>query len=208
MKRKFGILLIILGCGLVTAALALFLRNQQEQHRAATASQEAIVKVVEAIQTQKDPAIPAETAAPTAPAAPTVPEERAMTVVEIDGYGYVGFIGIPALGLELPVMTDWSYDQLLIAPCRYSGSMFSDDLVIMAHNYPVHFGRLKELHDGDVVSFTDMDGDTVTYQVMAMEILGAAAVEEITSGEYDLTLFTCTYGGENRVVIRCDRAVE
>ena len=36
-------------------------------------------------------------------------------------------------------------------------------------------------------------------------ILGATAVEDMTAGEYDLTLYTCTYGGENRVALRCDR---
>lgn len=205
MKHKIGTVLIILGCGFVAAALVLFLHNQQEQLRAAAASQEAIEKVVEAIRIQRNSEASAESADPTAPQLPTAVQEPAMHVVEIDGHGYIGFLGIPALGLELPVMADWSYSQLQIAPCRYSGSLFSDDLVIMAHNYPRHFGKLKDLQDGAAVSFTNMDGDTVTYQVMALEILGATAVEEITSGDYDLTLFTCTYGGENRVTIRCDR---
>lgn len=198
MKRKFGIVLIVLGCGLIAAALALFLRNQQEQVQAASASQEAIVKVVQIIREEK----PTEAVTP---AMPVPPEERTMTVADIDGYGYIGFLGLPSLELELPVMADWTYPQLQIAPCRYYGSIFSDDLVIMAHNYVVHFGMLKDMHIDDAVTFTDMDGNTVRYQVAALEILGATAVEDVTSGDYDLTLFTCTYGGENRVVVRCDR---
>ncbi len=209
MKHKFGILLIILGCGLLTAALALFLRNQQEQASAASASREAIAKVVEVIQEQKEASVsdlPAETPLPTdSREAPTDPAEREMTVVDIDGHGYIGFLGIPSLELELPVMADWTYAQLQIAPCRYSGSIFSNDLVIMAHNFAKHFGKLKDMRKGDIVTFTDMDGNTVKYQVAAREILGAKAVEEMTSGDYDLTLFTCTYGGENRIALRCDR---
>ena len=42
----------------------------------------------------------------------------------------------------------------------------------------------------------------------AVDILDHTAVEDMISGEYDLTLFTCTYGGENRVTVRCDRVVE
>ena len=129
----------------------------------------------------------------------------AMTAADIDGHGYIGFLGIPSLELELPVMADWTYPQLQIAPCRYSGSTFSNDLVIMAQNYPKHFGKLRDMHTGDVVTFTDMEGETLQYQVIALEVLGAAAVEEMTAGEYDLTLFACTYGGENRVTLRCDR---
>ena len=75
----------------------------------------------------------------------------------------------------------------------------------MAHNYPKHFGTLKEMRAGDVVCFTDVDGAVTKYQVIALEILGANAVEEMISGDYDLTMFTCTYGGENRITVRCDR---
>lgn len=200
MKRKFGILLIILGCGLLAAALTLFLRNQQEQNRAAAASQEAIAKVVEVIWEKEE--IPKE---PLDSTVPTAAEERSMTVENIDGYGYIGFLGLPSLELELPVMADWTDSQLQIAPCRYFGSIFTNDLVIMAHNYAKHFGKLKDMRTGDAVTFTDMEGNTVRYQVAALDVVVPAAVEEVTAGDYDLTLFTCTYGGENRVVIYCNR---
>lgn len=202
MKRKLGVILIVLGCGLVTAALTLFLQNQEEQQRAAAASQEAIVKVVEVIRDGKEQSDIAETIAPTVP---LLPEERSMTVKDIDGYGYIGFLGIPTLELELPVMADWAYPQLQIAPCRYTGSIYTDDLVIMAHNYPKHFGKLRDMRFEDHLTFTDMDGNIIEYQVVAVDILDAEAVEDMTSGDYDLTLFTCTYGGENRVTVRCDR---
>ena len=38
-----------------------------------------------------------------------------------------------------------------------------------------------------------------------LEILQPTAVEEMTSGDYDLTLFTCTYGGATRFTVRCLR---
>ena len=77
----------------------------------------------------------------------------------------------------------------------------------MAHNYDRHFGPVSELKIGDPVSFTDINGITYQYEVMAIEVLSPYAVEEMTSGEYDLTLFTCTYGGKSRVTVRCDRIV-
>lgn len=126
-------------------------------------------------------------------------------MVEIDGYGYVGYLTIPALGLELPVMAEWDYARLRLAPCRYSGSTKTGDLVIAAHNYARHFGSLQTLLAGDEVRFTDMDGVVTVYEVAAVEILQPTAVEEMTAGEYDLTLFTCTYGGQSRVTVRCDR---
>ena len=122
----------------------------------------------------------------------------------IDGYLCIGCLSIPSLGLELPVMSDWSYPQLKLSPCRYSGSTGTGDLVICAHNYARHFGKLKTLSEGAEVYFTDMDGMTRRYEVAAVEILPPTDLENMTAGEYDLTLFTCTYGGQSRVTVRCD----
>ena len=147
---------------------------------------------------------PEETWPPFLPA-PAEDPEREMPMSLVDGYWYIGYLSIPALGLELPIMGDWSYPQLQVAPCRYTGSLYRDDLVLMAHNYDQHFGRISNLHTGDILSFTDMDGETVEYEVVALDILQPTAIEEMTDGAYDLTLFTCTYGGKSRVTLRCMR---
>ena len=126
-----------------------------------------------------------------------------MTVVTIEGQDYVGMLAVPALDLELPVLSQWSQEKLRYSPCRYSGSTKTNDLVIAAHNYSSHFGRLNKLQQGDSVIFTDMDGVTIFYQVASVEVLPANAVEEMTAGEYDLSLFTCTYDGQQRFTVRC-----
>lgn len=128
-----------------------------------------------------------------------------MSTVEIEGNKYIGYLSIPKLQLDLPVMADWSYPKLKESPCRYVGSVEEDNLVIMAHNYPHHFGELKELCSGDNVFFTDMNGNIVLYEIMARDVLEPVALEEVTSGAYDLTLFTCTYGGESRVTVYGNR---
>jgi sortase A len=48
-----------------------------------------------------------------------------------------------------------------------------------------------------------MAGTTYTYSVAEIDTLMPTAVEEMTDGDYDLTLFTCTYGGKSRVTVRC-----
>ena len=53
--------------------------------------------------------------------------------------------------------------------------------------------------------FTDVDGNVYNYEVAELETLQPAAVDEMKSGEWDLTLFTCTIGGQTRVTVRCDR---
>ena len=195
MKNKLGTLCMILGTVLIVAALSLFLWNRREAEHAAEAAETILPQVVEQI---------AETAAE-APAPPD-PFDPTMTEAEIDGYMYIGYLSIPALGLELPVMSEWDYTRLTIAPCRYSGSTKTDDLVIAAHNYARHFGGLSGLSGGEEVYFVDMDNVVSCYTVVAVEILPPTAVEEMTNGDYDLSLFTCTYGGRSRVTVRCDRA--
>lgn len=128
-----------------------------------------------------------------------------MPTVKIDGQYYIGTVEIPVFGLKLPVIDTWSYPKLRTAPCRYKGSAYSDDLIIAAHNYNRHFGQLKNLLAGDTVIFTDADGNVFTYEVVEIEILEKTDVEKMESGEWDLTLFTCTYGGQTRVTVRCEK---
>lgn len=219
MKAKFGTVLMVLGSVLVLSALGLFLLNQREARQAVESVSRLMPQVAGAILERQERSeqeltgetTPRQTDPPSVilPAIPvTEPVKTAMPVVEVEGHGYVGFVGIPSKQLELPVMADWSYAQLKIAPCRFTGDMYSDNIVIMAHNYDRHFAALHDLRAGDRVTLTDMDGDTVEYEVVALDILHPSAMEEMTAGEFDLTLFTCTYGGKSRVTVRCDRVEE
>ena len=192
---------MVLGAVLVLAALSLFLWNQRENNEAGTSAEKILPQVIEQIET---PGAGQEVEKPSYPD----PYDPTMTEVEIDGYAYVGVLSIPALELELPVMSEWDYTRLKIAPCRYAGSTKTDDLVICAHNYTRHFGPIRNLAAGDTVTFTDMDGVVWQYEVAAVDILTPTDVEDMTAGGYDLTLFTCTYGGASRVTVRCERAAE
>lgn len=213
MKNKKGTLLITLGLLLIAAALGLTCWNLYEAYTAAQSAQQVV--------SQLEEFLPAETPglsedSPAITEAPDILElevpdyildpNREMPVETINGKDYIGVLEIPAYHLELPVISEWSYPNLKIAPCRYEGSVYTGDLIIAAHNYNKHFGNLKNLAEGDAVIFTDMDGNVFSYEVAVRETLMPTAVEEMTSGEWDLTLFTCTVGGSYRVTVRCERA--
>ena len=191
---------MVLGTVLVLTALSLFLYNQSEARGAEASVEEILPQVIEYIEPGGDLS-GLEERRPD-------PYDPAMTEAEIDGYSYIGCLSIPALELELPVMAEWDYARLKIAPCRYAGSTKTGDLVICAHNYARHFGTLSNLEAGDKVYFLDMDGILSSYEVVEVDILPPTALEEMTGGAYDLTLFTCTYGGQSRVTVRCERAEE
>lgn len=129
-------------------------------------------------------------------------EHLEMPMVSYEGNDYIGYLDIPALDLQLPVMSDWSYDKLDLSPCRYSGSFLNGDLMIMAHNYSQFFGKLKNLSPGDMVYFTDGDQETFTYEVTAVEQLDPDDLDALNAGDWDLSLFTDTVGGRKRVTVR------
>lgn len=202
MRIKLGACFLFLGILLLCGSLSLYLSNRQEDSQAEQVSVEVLPKLIEAIPETPDPQVMAERLTPIEF---REPESFEMTEVVIDGYGYIGYLSIASLELNLPIMGSWDYQRLQIAPCRYYGNVGSEDLVLMAHNYASHFGRIDELQPGDTVCFTDMDGITTWYQVTLRDVLPPDAVEEMTSGESDLTLFTCTYGGRSRVTVHCDK---
>ena len=195
---------MILGAALVLGALGLVVYNQQEATQAEQISAAVLPELMELIRQEQSEEV---TEAPTQqiPESLRTPEDVEMSEMVIDGQRYIGFLTVPGLELELPVMSDWSYPQLRKAPCRYYGTALGGDLVLMAHNYARHFGSISQLKEGDPVYFTDADGNVHCYAVAAVDVLVPTAVEEMTAAEFDLTLFTCTYGGKSRVTVFCDR---
>ena len=195
MKR--GAFWIHLGLLLIAAALFLSAYNEMESHEARNSAQQVIAQMCQTL--------PTETAAETE--APAVPEylldaEREMPVQTINGRDYIGVLTIPSLELELPVLSQWDYPALKVAPCRYSGSLYQDNLIICAHNYASHFGKLKNLRVGDTAIFTDMDENVVRFRLAAQETIQPEDLEAMEAGDWDLTLFTCTVGGQSRVTVR------
>ena len=190
--RGRGSLWIKLGLLLIAAALLLTAYNLYDRFRAERSAQTAAAQIA---QLTPEEGIPDYLTTP----------EMEMPTQRIDGRDYIGILRIPTLDLTLPIISQWSYPDLKVAPCRYEGSAYTDDLILAAHNYPAHFGNLKTLHPGDQVSFTDIDGNQFHYQVVELETLQPTAIEEMEAGEWDLTLFTCTLGGQSRVTVRCER---
>lgn len=131
--------------------------------------------------------------------------ETEMKTIEIGGYESIGILSIPVLELEFPVLKDWDYKKLKKAPCLYYGTYYEKDFVIAAHNYKSQFGRLKELKANDLIIFKDVNGNIYCYEVVLIETLSKYATDEMVTSGFDLSLYTCTIGGSNRVTVRCNK---
>ena len=202
MAKKIGIGCIVLGILCLLTSVGFVMFNNYEATEGEKASQTLLQDVQTMIEAAEPEYIPAETQPLSA--IETAPPE--MQTVPVGSYNSIGILSIPVLELELPVLSNWTYDKLKQAPCHYYGSCYEENFVIAAHNYPSHFGRLSQLQAGDLVIFTDVTGTVHGYEVVLLETLLPTAIEEMITSGFDLSLYTCTPGGGSRVTVRC-RAV-
>jgi sortase A len=188
MRKVKGIIFIVVGLALVLFAGLIVYNNYLESSSAGEASE---VDLASVLAQMPDVVLDAD-------------YEGDMPVVDVDGRSYIGIVEIPSLGLILPIQNEWSSENARVSVCRYQGSVYDNDLIVAGHNYVEHFGNLNQLTTGDEVIVTDMNGRSFYYQVSNIETLGSYDVDEMESGDWDLTLFTCTVGGASRVTIRCE----
>lgn len=194
MRRKIAITLMSVGVIFIGFAMGLLIYNNYESRKARESSEVLIESIRLSIAENELTDIVKD------------PFDEEMVIKEIDGYGYIGYLSIPALQIDLPVMSEWDYGRLKISPCRYYGSTKTDNLVIAAHNYRFHFGYLGHLKRGEKVVFTDMESEKHIYQVTAVEQLMPTDVDKVKDSGDDLILYTCTYGGAKRITVRCSYA--
>ena len=138
--NKKGLILVITGCILIIIAGLMVVYNNYENKQAAIESKKVYEKIQEVESNEENTLVNEE-----------------MKVVNIDGNEYIATIDIPALNLKLPVMADWDYDKMKISPCKYYGSIFTNDLVLCAHAYDSLFGKIKNLQTGDLLILKDME---------------------------------------------------
>ena len=212
---KKGTMSILTGLLLIAAALCFAGYNLWDSHRAGMAANAVLSRLQPQIEQDAAAGSGVTKYAPIVIDNVVVDEvvypdyvlhpEMEMPTQEIDGVDYIGTIDLPTLGLCFPVVSDWDYAKLQVSPCRYSGSAYFDDMVICAHNYRDHFSTLKNLRLDDELTFTDVDGNVFRYRVLEIETLQPQEVDRMRTGDWDLTLFTCTVGGRSRVTVRCER---
>lgn len=203
MKSKAGLVFVVGGLLLIAAAAALSAYNVWEADQAGESSEATLEALDQRIPVLEELNLPEE----------LIPDhilnpKMDMPTQEVDGHKYIGRIDIPILDISLPVMDSWSYENLKTAPCRYKGSAYLNNMILAAHNYTKHFGPIRRLLPGDEVIFTDVDGNIFYYSVAELEQLEGTDVDEMEAGEWDLTLFTCTLGGQYRITVRCVRNEE
>lgn len=189
-SKKPAVLLLALGAALLFCGAVWYGSN-------ADAGQKAAVSVRQILTEMERPAAPRPS-----PSAP--PESSSPPTARELASDALGILEIPALSLELPVLDGCSEELLERSVCRYAGTDPAlPGFVIAGHSYEEHFGRLSHLSEGDTVLFYRRDGTELLYSVTELSYIPGNAPEELLEEDWDLTLFTCSFDGSDRLLIRC-----
>jgi LPXTG-site transpeptidase (sortase) family protein len=141
------------------------------------------------------------------PEAPDVDPRDAL--VSVPGYDVIGKLRIGKIGVELPVISAVSEEALKVSVCWYYGALPGEpgNMVITGHNYRngAHFGNLHTLAAGDEVVFDAPGGKVYRYEIYETQVVRPDDVKALDAyeGEYGLTLVTCAYSGNRRLIVRC-----
>lgn len=190
MCKKAGTALIIAGALLLFSAAGLFIYNEVQSSRAEEAAQSALNALEQEISENSG----------------SFDYSPEMKTVNIDGYDYIGYLTVPCANINLPVMAEWDDVRMNISPCLYYGSFKSDNMVIVGHSYKGVFRALREkVKEGDEVYFTDVENNTYRYTVGVIEILQPTDTQKMIESEFELSIYTCTYGARERFTVRCKK---
>lgn len=207
MRKRGSFVLLLLGAALLCAALLLAAKNRREETSAGEAAAALLIQAEQTIAQHTASPVSSPPAAPSSAVEETLsPSPSASPSAAPEGPAFLGVLSVPAVSLTVPVLAEWSYYHLTLAPCRDCGSVETGDLVIAAHNYDTHFGRLSRIAPGDSVYFTDMAGSTTEYAAASVEQRDPSDAEGVRDSGYPLVLYTCSWDCTARVTVFCGYA--
>lgn len=216
-SRRLSLLFVITGAVLILAALSLLVYNRIENNRGEKEAKDSLAVLEQDIPYQKTldrikndgySKVPADNFGggmnPLQPELelPNKPEK----IVTTNGIDYIGVINIPAMDKTLPVTSGCNNRLMKKGACRYAGTVNDTNLIICAHNLPAFFKGLADLNSGDTIIFIDPDGQEYVYEITETIIVDGYDIEGCMAGSerWDITLFSCTYGGKQRVLVRAE----
>ncbi len=130
-------------------------------------------------------------------------------------YTAVAVINIPSINITYPVIysNDTSSktieDLLKISVVKYWGPEANKpgNFCIVGHNYhnKRFFSKASTLKNGDSIYVTDINNKTLEYRVYANYVVEPndfKCTSQLTNGNTDITLITCTMTGKQRTIIK------
>lgn len=141
--------------------------------------------------------------------------------VTMNGYSVIGIVTIPKIELKYPILDINTYnpeetkEPMKIAIVKYWGGKVNEygNLSIAGHNNydGTMFGKTKKLEIGDKVQLTDLENQTLSYQIYDKFVTDPNDVTILQTKDEsirEVTLITCTNGNKNRLILKAKEIKE
>ena len=141
--------------------------------------------------------------------------------IEMQGYEVIGIVKIPEINLEYPILDietanpEETKEPMKISIVKYWGGNVNDygNLSIAGHNNydGTMFGKTKQLQLGDIVELTDLEKNTIKYEIYEKFVTDPNDVTILATNDSsirEVTLITCTNGNKNRLILKAREILE
>lgn len=189
MKKVCDIILILLIIGAIIFGVIIgaeYIRREKNEDKLS-----AVVAQIENINTE------------------TNNEENKQELIKVDGYDVEGIIEIPKIDIKYPIVSTTSDEAMKVAITKFWGNNINDigNYTMAGHNYKngTMFGKTKYLEIGDRIKMTDLELNTVEYEVFKIYTIDpddVTCIESVEPNSREITLITCTNGHKNRLVTK------
>ena len=133
----------------------------------------------------------------------------------LNGYEVIGIIKIPKIDIEYPILgmetsnPEKTKEPMKYGIVRYWGDNVNDfgNLSIAGHNNydGTMFGKTKKLEVGDIVQLTDLNKNTIEYEIYAKFVTDPNDITILATNDKtirEVTLITCTNGNKERLIFK------
>lgn len=131
------------------------------------------------------------------------------------GYKVIGIVKIPKIEIEYPILDIDTYnpeetkEPMKFSIVKYWGGQVNDygNLSIAGHNNydGTMFGKTKKLVIGDKVELTNLNNQTVQYEIYDIFVTDPNDVTILQTKDENIrevTLITCTNGNKQRLILK------
>lgn len=193
--KVYKILLVLLILAVIAVATCVFIKYY-EMYKTEKAAQEVIQSITTKVEESPD-------------------EPVVLIDEQIKGNKVVGIIRIPKINIEYPILETTTVDTLNISITKFWGNEINEigNVTLAGHNNlnGTMFGKVKKLKNGDIIELTDIQNNTVEYEIFKMYIIDPndiSCILPVEEGTREVTLITCTATGEQRLIVKAREIAE
>ena len=142
-------------------------------------------------------------------------KENKQETIKLDGYDVEGIIEIPKIDIKYPIVSTTSDEAMKVAITKFWGANINDigNFCMAGHNYydGTMFGKTKYLKVGDKIKMTDLNLNTIEYEIFKIYTIDPndiTCIESVEPNTREITLITCTNGHKNRLITKAREVIK